>query len=125
MTEEQAAEDLPLPGGNFRLLIQRLGYQGLMSLGIIENPLTDTTVANLDNARLLIDDLTMLQEKTLCSTTTHGDNVPAPHHQTTAINHNDFVAEAQLFNVALDPTLESPTTMSYHEPRRPRYSIEE
>lgn len=65
MTKEQTAEDLPLPGGNFRLLIQRLGYQGLMSLGIIENPLTDTTVANLDNARMLIDDLTMLQEKTL------------------------------------------------------------
>ena len=50
-----------------------------------------------------------LQEKTLCSTTTHGDNVPTPHHQTIVINHKDFainVAEAQLFSIALDPTLE-------------------
>ena len=64
MIEGETAGGSPLPGGNFRLLIQRLGYQGLMSLGIIENPLTDTKVVNLDNARLLIEDLTMLREKT-------------------------------------------------------------
>ena len=64
MTDGGVDEDLPLPGGNFRLLIQRLGYQGLMSLGIIENPLTGTKVVNLESARMLIEDLEMLQEKT-------------------------------------------------------------
>ncbi len=65
MSEEfRTAEDMPLPGGNFRLFIQRLGYQGLMSLGLIENPLTNQSRIDLDHARMLIDDLAMLAEKT-------------------------------------------------------------
>ena len=51
-------------GGNFRLYLQRLGYQGLMSLGLIENPLTKQSRIDLDLARMLIDDLAMLAEKT-------------------------------------------------------------
>lgn len=67
MTDEETrtAADMPLPGGNFRLFITRLGFQGLMSLGLIENPLTGTKSPNLDNARMLIDDLAMLREKTI------------------------------------------------------------
>lgn len=65
MTEQsQSASDMPLPGGNFRLFIQRLGYQCLMSLGVIENPITATKQKNLDNARMLLDDLEMLRDKT-------------------------------------------------------------
>ncbi len=65
MTDEtKSASDIPLPGGNFRLFIQRLGYQSLMSLGVIENPLTGTKQKNLDNARMLLDDLQMLKAKT-------------------------------------------------------------
>ncbi len=62
--DERIAGDVPLPGGNFRLLVQRLGYQGLMSLGILENPLTNEKAFDLHRARMLIDDLSMLAEKT-------------------------------------------------------------
>ena len=61
---QRTAADLPLPGGNFRLFIQRLGYQCLMSLGVIENPITNTKQQNLDSARMLLDDLQMLKAKT-------------------------------------------------------------
>jgi hypothetical protein len=54
----------PLPGGDFRLFLTRLGYQGLMSLGRIENPLTGARTPHLDNARMLLQDLVMLREKT-------------------------------------------------------------
>ncbi len=62
--EERTADEIALPGGNFRLFIQRLGYQGLMSLGVIENPITGSTRVDVDHARMLIDDLAMLAEKT-------------------------------------------------------------
>lgn len=64
MTDSSAAENLPLPGGNFRLFITRLSYQGLMSLGMLENPVTGTKAVILENARMIIDDLQMLQDKT-------------------------------------------------------------
>ena len=65
MTDDQlTAADLPLPGGSFRLFITRLSYQGLMSLGIIENPLTNTKAMNLSNAKMLIEDLEMIRDKT-------------------------------------------------------------
>ncbi|MCB9915858.1 MAG: DUF1844 domain-containing protein [Planctomycetes bacterium] len=63
MSDGRSAADLPLPGGNFRLFITRLGYQGLMSLGLLENPVTRTKAVILDNARMVLDDLTMLQDK--------------------------------------------------------------
>ena len=64
MSDSSAAGDLPLPGGNFRLFITRLSYQGLMSLGMLENPVTGTKAVILENARMIIDDLQMLQDKT-------------------------------------------------------------
>jgi hypothetical protein len=60
----RTAEEIPLPGGNFRLFVQRLGYQGLMSLGLLENPLTQQARVDLGHARMLVDDLSMLAEKT-------------------------------------------------------------
>lgn len=60
----QRASDVPLPGGNFRLFITRLSFQALLSLGILENPLTGTRTKNLGNARMLLDDLSMLRDKT-------------------------------------------------------------
>lgn len=62
--EPRTAEHVPLPGGNFRLFVQRLGYQGLMSLGVLENPITGDRRVDLDHARMLIEDLAMLAEKT-------------------------------------------------------------
>ena len=60
----RTAADMPLPGGNFRLFIQRLSYQGLMSMGVLPNPLTKQTRVDLNHARMLLDDLSMLAEKT-------------------------------------------------------------
>ena len=64
MSEEQAASELPLPGGSFRLMVQRMAYQGLIGLGVLENPVTGTTEVRLTTARTVIDDLHMLTEKT-------------------------------------------------------------
>lgn len=64
MSGKRTAGDAPLPGGDFRLFITRLGYQALMSLGLIENPLTGDRQIQLDNARLLMADLEMLLAKT-------------------------------------------------------------
>jgi hypothetical protein len=60
----RTAEDVPLPGGNFTLFVQRLGYQALITLGVVENPLTRRRETNLAHAQSLIDDLMMLREKT-------------------------------------------------------------
>jgi hypothetical protein len=60
----QKAEDVPLPGGDFRLFITRLSYQGMLCLGVMENPVTKTRQVNLDQARMVLDDLIMLQERT-------------------------------------------------------------
>ncbi len=65
MTEEtRTAEDLPLPGGDFTLFVTRLNIHGLLSLGLMQNPATGKTHVNLDQARMLVLDLEMLQEKT-------------------------------------------------------------
>lgn len=65
MTESvRKASDMPLPGGNFQLLVSRLSIQAMISLGILENPLTRKKEAHPHNARMLLDDLTMLREKT-------------------------------------------------------------
>lgn len=58
------ASEAALPGGDFRLLVQKLGYQALISLGILDNPLTRTRQTNVEQARGVIDDIRMLREKT-------------------------------------------------------------
>lgn len=63
-TNTRKAEDLPLPGGNFTLFVQKLGYQALITLGVVENPLTKTREPNLGHAQSVIDDLMMLRDKT-------------------------------------------------------------
>ena len=59
------AADMPLPGGDFRMFVTRLSFQGLLSLGLLENPVTGTKQKNLPQAKLIYDDLVMLQEKTV------------------------------------------------------------
>ena len=61
---KETAENVPLPGGNFRLFVQKLTYQALMSMGIVENPLTKKKECNLSHAQTVIDDLMMLRDKT-------------------------------------------------------------
>jgi hypothetical protein len=58
------ASDVPLPGGDFRLFVTRLAFQCMLSLGLLENPLTREKRANLPQARMLIADLEMLRAKT-------------------------------------------------------------
>ena len=66
MSEQRhAASDVPLPGGNFRLLVQKMGYQVLICLGAVENPLTRERTKNLPGAMAVLEDLRMLQEKTV------------------------------------------------------------
>ncbi|MCI0585457.1 MAG: DUF1844 domain-containing protein [Planctomycetes bacterium] len=62
--EARQAGDAPLPGGDFRLLVTKFNVQGLLALGLLENPITGKTEVRLDHARALIDDLRMLREKT-------------------------------------------------------------
>ena len=64
MAGERKAGEAPLPGGNFRLFTARLSFQTMMSLGLLENPLTHARRVDLDSARMLIEDLRMLLEKT-------------------------------------------------------------
>ena len=59
-----SAEDLPPPGGDFTMFVTRLGFQALLALGLMENPMTGERHQNLDQARLLRDDLEMLRNKT-------------------------------------------------------------
>ena len=63
-SSRRTAEDVPLPGGDFRLFVQKLAYQALIALGVLENPLTRTRATNLGHAQGLIDDLMMLRQKT-------------------------------------------------------------
>ncbi|HNX91129.1 MAG TPA: DUF1844 domain-containing protein [Candidatus Omnitrophota bacterium] len=49
---------------DFSMFLSGLFAEGLMSLGLIENPLTGKKEKNLDQARYLIDTLDMLKQKT-------------------------------------------------------------
>ena len=64
MTEERRADEVPLPGGDFRLFLTRLAYQGMLACGLIENPLTRTKAVNAASARMILEDVGMLIEKT-------------------------------------------------------------
>ena len=68
------ASDVPLPGGSFQLLVSRLSIQAMISLGILENPLTRKKEAHPHNARMLLDDLAMLREKTAGNLTPDEEN---------------------------------------------------
>lgn len=61
--DAKAAEGA-LPGGDFRLFVQKLGYQALISLGVVENPLNGVKQTSLPQARGVIDDLVMIRDKT-------------------------------------------------------------
>ena len=63
MEPARRASDVPLPGGNFHLFVTRLSIQAMISMGILENPLTKRKEVHSGNARVLLDDLAMLREK--------------------------------------------------------------
>ncbi|HPF13392.1 MAG: DUF1844 domain-containing protein [Planctomycetes bacterium] len=62
---QRTASDMPLPGGDFRLFLTRLSLQGFLACGLLENPITGRKDVNPAGARMVLDDLKMLREKTL------------------------------------------------------------
>jgi len=64
VTDDRRADEVPLPGGDFRLFVTRLAYQGMLACGLIENPLTRTKQVNAASARMILDDVEMLLDKT-------------------------------------------------------------
>ena len=60
---EKAARP-PLPPVNFPVFVNSLAAQALMSLGVVENPITKKQEKDLDQAKYTIDLLAMLEEKT-------------------------------------------------------------
>jgi len=60
----RSGEELALPGGDFRLFVQKLGYQALIGLGVLENPLTQRKERHPAHAEGVLGDLRMLREKT-------------------------------------------------------------
>lgn len=60
-----SGEDSPaLPGGDFRLFVQKIALQGFYALGLVELPGQERPAPNLRIAQAVIDDLLMLREKT-------------------------------------------------------------
>lgn len=58
--------DLKAPlGGDFRIFVQKMALQGFYALGVIEIPgAPKQERANVEAARMVIEDLKMLREKT-------------------------------------------------------------
>jgi hypothetical protein len=52
-----------VPGGDFRLFLQKIAMQGFYALGMIDIPGAPKQDENLPLARTVIDDLMMLREK--------------------------------------------------------------
>ena len=61
--EQAGGESCPVG----RLFITRLSFQGLLSCGLLENPVTKSKNINLGGARMVLDDLRMLREKTVAN----------------------------------------------------------
>ena len=53
----------PIPGGDFRLFLQKLAMQGFYALGLIEVPGAPKQEPNVSIARAVVADLTMLRGK--------------------------------------------------------------
>ena len=66
-TSEQPADQpraAELPGPNFMVFLAGLYTQTLMSLGELENPVTEKTEKNLQESQYIIDTIDMLRRKT-------------------------------------------------------------
>lgn len=46
------------------MFVTRLSFQAMIGLGLLENPVTRRKQVNAESARMLIDDLEMLRDKT-------------------------------------------------------------
>lgn len=65
LNQDSRPEDADEQAFDFRAYITSLAMQALIFLGVIPNPLAEDKIEkNLDQARLLIDTLSILKEKT-------------------------------------------------------------
>ena len=62
MTESDQTQ---IPGGDFRLFLQKIAMQGFYALGLIEVPGLPKADPNPGAAQAVIDDLLMLRDKTM------------------------------------------------------------
>jgi uncharacterized protein DUF1844 len=62
MTEIETDETL-IPGGDFRLFLQKIAMQGFYALGLLEVPGLPKQDPNPGAAQAVIDDLLMLRDK--------------------------------------------------------------
>ncbi|HOU36036.1 MAG TPA: DUF1844 domain-containing protein [Candidatus Omnitrophota bacterium] len=62
-------------GTDFSFFISSLAMQASIALGIMAHPITNRTETNLSHARLIIDTLAMLKEKTTGNLTTDEDSL--------------------------------------------------
>ena len=76
--DQEAPAEAPqseAPEVNFLNYITSLGFQAMIFLGAIPNPMTNQEEKNLDQAKFLIDTLTLLKEKTQGNLTKEEDNL--------------------------------------------------
>ena len=59
-----SGEEQQIPQPSFSMFISSLSMQALIFLGEIENPMTHKTEKNLDQARYIIDTISLLKDKT-------------------------------------------------------------
>lgn len=62
MTEIET-DETQIPGGDFRLFLQKIAMQGFYALGLLEVPGLPKQAPNPGAAQAVIDDLLMLREK--------------------------------------------------------------
>ncbi len=60
---------------NFVSYITSLGYQAMIFLGVIPNPITNEIQKNINQAKLIIDTLVMLRDKTVNNLTKEEDDL--------------------------------------------------
>jgi hypothetical protein len=57
-------DEPPLPEGSFRWIVDNLGTQAMFALGVVHDPQIPEVVVNLDEAKVVIDSIAILHEKT-------------------------------------------------------------
>lgn len=62
--QKQSHGNNKIPEANFKFFLSTLGMQAWIAMGVIANPMSDKTEENLEQAKFIIDTLSILQEKT-------------------------------------------------------------
>lgn len=62
--EKIEEKNQPYHKPNFKIFISSLSMQAMIALGRLENPVTNTSEKNFDQARYLIDTLEIIKDKT-------------------------------------------------------------